>query len=93
MREDISIQKNDVELGSVLDFCTQPIIFLNFNLHGVHHIYPSRPWVFLSALKSKNDLDIKFKYHQNFITAMTEKFQPPKYVMLFPSEVTDFKNV
>ena len=31
MREDISIQKNDVELGSVLDFCTQPIIFLNFN--------------------------------------------------------------
>jgi fatty acid desaturase len=65
-------------------------VFLNFNLHGVHHIYPDQSWVRLSALQTTNPLGIRFIYHQNLFEALRDKFRRPKYVVRFPEELTPF---
>ncbi len=65
-------------------------VFLNFNLHGVHHIYPTASWVELSNLMNTNDLELNFVYHQNLWQALNDKFSEPKSLSTFPKEVQNF---
>ncbi len=65
-------------------------VFLNFNLHGVHHIYPTASWIELPNLMTKNDLGITFTYHQNLWQALRDKFSNPKSLTHFPQDVQNF---
>jgi fatty acid desaturase len=68
-------------------------IFMNFNLHGVHHVFPDQSWVELPVLRDRNSMGIQFSYHQGLIGALADKFAMPKYVREFPSSTKAFEDI
>lgn len=68
-------------------------VFMNFNLHGVHHIFPDQSWVRLPELRDVNPMGIRFSYHQGLIGALADKFAPPKYVQAFPEGLHSFEAI
>lgn len=69
------------------------LVFLNFNLHGVHHVFPDRSWITLPLLRESNPLQLTFPYHQNLFQALRDKLARPKYVSSFPEVFIEFQDV
>lgn len=68
-------------------------IFMNFNLHGVHHIFPDQSWITLPTLRDHNAMGIQFRYHQGLFAALADKFAMPKYVSEFPTSYQAFDDI
>lgn len=68
-------------------------IFMNFNLHGVHHIFPDQSWLKLGELRVSNPMNIHFSYHQGLFGALADKFSLPKYVSEFPRDMRNYDEI
>jgi fatty acid desaturase len=62
-------------------------IFMNFNYHGVHHLFPTVPWYLLPAYKNYFAPKFYLIDHGNLCDALKTKYQLPHALEYFPIEI------
>ncbi|MEB0140490.1 MULTISPECIES: fatty acid desaturase [unclassified Undibacterium] len=60
---------------------------LNFNYHGVHHVFPTTPWIHLPAHMQHFAPNFYFIQHGGLRAALKAKYTPPRCISAFPSAV------
>jgi fatty acid desaturase len=58
---------------------------LNFNYHGVHHIFPTTPWVYLPRRMHYFAPQFYFIQHGGLLSALRKKYSPPRAIAQFPA--------
>jgi fatty acid desaturase len=59
---------------------------LNFNYHGVHHIFPTTPWVHLPKHMYYFAPHFYFIQHGGLFSALKKKYSPPRAIAQFPAK-------
>lgn len=67
--------------------------FLNFNYHGIHHRYPTLPWIHLgNKMNELGKNSALGKFHVSFIKAVIKKFYLPIILESFSKKVVLLNN-
>jgi len=71
----------------------EKFIFMNFNNHGVHHIFPTVSWWFLPNYKQFFAPNFYFITHGSIWNAIRKKYSKPFPLVSFPTKIVlNFRN-
>lgn len=76
---DIPFAKN-----ASLPYFIEKYCMLNFNYHGVHHVFPTTPWIYLPNKMQHFAPNFYFIQHGSMLAALKAKYTPPRCIPAFP---------